>query len=191
MGNVVVFVAVSLDGMFEGPSGDIGWHIVDEEFLTHVNDVLGHMGAFLHGRVMYENMAAVWPTAEQDPSMTPVMHEFAPIWRSMPKFVYSRTLDHAGWNSTIVRDVVPEEVEALKAQVNGDMALSGADIAASFAAHDLVDEYRLYVNPVVLGAGRKLFPESGQRRPLQLVETHRFGNGVVMLRYRVISARRQ
>jgi dihydrofolate reductase len=100
----------------------------------------------------------------------------------MPKIVYSRTLERADWNSTIVREVDPEEVRRLKAEPGGDLALGGADLAATFMGHDLIDEYRLYVHPVVIGAGKHLF-SSDVELSLRLAETRIFGNGVVLLRY--------
>ncbi len=101
---------MSLDGFFEGPNRDIGWHMVDDELHTHFNEELSTMSAFLDGRVTHELMAGYWPTADQDPSASAPTAEFARIWRDMPKIVYSTTLDHADWNTTIVREVVPEEV---------------------------------------------------------------------------------
>jgi len=111
------------------------------------------------------------------------MVEFARIWRDMPKVVYSRTLAGADWNATVVREVVPEEVRALKTQPGGDMVLGGADLAATFLRLDLIDELRLYVHPVVLGRGRPPFP-ADVRAELRLAEARAFGNGVVLLRYR-------
>jgi dihydrofolate reductase len=101
----------------------------------------------------------------------------------MPKIVYSHTLERADWNSTIVREVAVEEVLALKAQEGGDLVLGGADLAATFVRHDLVDEYRLYVNPVMLGGGTPMLPIRDTPLDLELAETRRFGNGVVLLRY--------
>jgi dihydrofolate reductase len=101
----------------------------------------------------------------------------------MPKKVFSRTLERADWNATVVRDVVPEEIMELKAQPGGDLVLGGADLAAAFMRHDLIDEYRLYVHPIVLGQGKPLFPPSDTRIDLRLAETRTFGNGVVLLRY--------
>ncbi len=157
--------------------------MVDDELHGHMNEELRTMGAFLSGRVTYELMADFWPTADSDPESTPLMAEFAGIWRDMPKVVYSRSLERADWNTTIVRDVVVEEVVELKAQPGGDLALGGADLAAAFMRHDLVDEYRIYVHPVLIGRGRPLFRESDVRVPLHLAETRTFGNGVVLLRY--------
>src|ERR1041385_1663276 len=126
MGNIILTMGISLDGFFDVPNRGIAWHLVDEEFHQHMNDWLKEMSAFLGGRVTYELMASFWPTADQDPASTPVMVEFAGIWRDMPQIVYSRTLQSAGPNTTIVRDVIPEEVQALKAGMHGDMALGGA-----------------------------------------------------------------
>ena len=177
-------MSVSLDGYIEGPNRDISWHMVDDELHRYFNEQLSGMGAFLSGRVTYELMAAFWPTADTDPASTEPMIEFARIWRDMPKIVYSKTLRQAGWNTTIVRDVVPEEVAKLKAAPGGDLALGGADLAASFMRLGLIDEYRIYVHPIVIGAGKPLFPQSGPRVNLQLLETRAFGNGVLLLHYR-------
>jgi dihydrofolate reductase len=177
-------MSISLDGYIEGPNREIDWHRVDDELHHYLNEQLKGMGAFLSGRVTYELMAAVWPTADTDPSSTKPMIEFARIWRDMPKIVYSKTLQRADWNTTVVRDVVPEEVEQLKAQPGGDLVLSGADLARAFMERDLIDEYVINVHPVVIGAGKPLFPRSGPRINLRLLASHAFGNGVLQLHYR-------
>ncbi len=184
MRKIIWSMSVSLDGFIEGPGRDIGWHRVDDELHTDFNERLGRMGAFLNGRVTHEMMAAFWPTADADPDSTGPMAEFAAIWRDMPKIVYSRTLERADWNTTIVREVVAEEVMALKAQPGGDLALGGADLPAAFARLGLVDEYRIYVHPVLVGGGTPIFPAAAARTELRLAGTRRFGNGVVMLHYR-------
>ncbi|MDO3700505.1 dihydrofolate reductase family protein [Micromonospora sp. C28SCA-DRY-2] len=181
MRKIIVHMSVSLDGFFEGPGGDISWHMVDEELHRHFNAELRTMGGFLDGRRTYELMAAFWPTADQDPASSEPMKEFAGIWRDMPKVVYSRTLERADWGTTIVREVVPDEVRKLQAEPGGDLVLGGADLIATFLEHDLVDGWRIYVHPVILGRGRQIFPTSGERRPLRLVGTRTFGNGVVLL----------
>lgn len=187
MRNVILMMSISLDGYFEGPNREIDWHQVDDELHRHMNECLRPMGAFLEGRVTYELMASVWPTADADPETPAVMAEFAPIWRDMPKYVYSRTLplSPTNWNTTVVREVVPEEVNALKAQPGGDLVVGGADLAATFMRYGLVDEYRIYVHPVILGRGKPFFPrtDTGGSTSLRLVESHTFGNGVVLLRY--------
>ncbi|MFE2237053.1 dihydrofolate reductase family protein [Streptomyces sp. NPDC059442] len=180
---IILWMGVSLDGYIEGPDRDISWHRVDEELHQHMNDELGVMGGFLAGRVTHELMAEYWPTAGADPASSPIEVEFAAIWRDMPKTVYSRTLQRADWNTTIVRQVDADEVRALKEQPGGDLALSGADLAAAFMEQDLVDGYRIYVHPVLIGRGKPLFPTTDVVTGLRLAESRTFGNGVVLLRY--------
>lgn len=183
MRKIVLMMSVSLDGYIEGPNREIDWHMVDDELHTHFNEQLADMGAFLDGRVTYELMAGYWPTADREEDSTGPVADFAVIWRNMPKIVFSRTLQHAQWHTTIVRDVVVEDIQALKAQDGGDLVLGGADLAAEFMRKDLVDEYRIYVHPVVLGRGKPLFTDSDTLRKLRLLETRTFGNGVVLLHY--------
>ncbi|MET8410182.1 dihydrofolate reductase family protein [Streptomyces sp. NPDC005195] len=183
MRKIVLMMSVSLDGYVEGPHREIDWHRVDEELHRHFNEEISRFGALLDGRVTHELMAAYWPTADQNPASTPTEAEFAGIWRDIPKIVYSRTLERADWNTTVVRDVVPEEVRALKERPGGDLGLGGADLAAAFLRHDLIDEFRIYVHPVLIGAGKPLFPQTDALTALRLTETRTFGNGVVLLRY--------
>jgi dihydrofolate reductase len=185
MRKIVLMMGMSLDGYIEGPDRDISWHRVDDELHTHMNATIGAMGGLLHGRVVYELMAAYWPTADADPDAPASVREFAPIWRDLPKVVYSRTLTKVDWNSTLVREVVPEEVRALKAQPGGDLALGGVELGTSFLRLGLVDELRIYVHPVLVGRGKPLFPPADTLTSLRLVESHTFGNGVVLLRYEV------
>ncbi|MET9851553.1 dihydrofolate reductase family protein [Streptomyces sp. NPDC006450] len=185
MRKIILMSQVSLDGYYEGPERQIDWHRVDAELHQHMNDELRSVGGMLMGRVTYELMDAYWPDADADPDASPQEVEFAGIWRSARKYVYSRTLDGAQTdpNATVLRKVVPEEVAALKAAPGGDLTLSGADLAASFLRHGLVDEYRIYVQPVRIGRGHRLFPPSDGQVPLRLEGTRTFGNGVVLLRY--------
>ena len=183
MRKLILMMGVSLDGFIEGPDRDISWHRVDEELHSYFNEQLRGMGAFLSGRVTYELMADYWPTADAGPSTPRPVAEFAGIWRDMPKVVYSRTLERADWNTTVVREVDPDEVAALKARPGGDMVLGGADLAAAFMRYDLIDEYRIHVHPVLIGRGKPLFQGSDAIVPLRLLESRSFGNGVVMLRY--------
>jgi len=182
MGRVLFSLSVSLDGFFEGPDHDLSWQSIDEELHQHFNDRSREVRAFLEGRVTHELMAAYWPTADTDPDSTPVEKEFAGIWREMPKIVYSRTIDEAGWNGTVARDVDPQAVRRLLEQ--GDLSVGGPDLAATFFRHGLVDEVWLYVHPVVIGAGRRPFMD-GQHLGLRLTSSETFGNGVVRLSYAV------
>jgi dihydrofolate reductase len=180
---IIWTMSVSVDGYMEGPNHEIDWHMVDDELFRHMMGWLAGAGGFLEGRITYELMAEFWPIADQDPAATLTVVEFARIWRNMPKVVYSRTLERADWNATVVHAVVPDEVLALKAQLGGDLVLGGANLAAEFARHDLIDEYRLYIHPLVIGRGTPMLRPSDAKLPLRLIETHTFGNGVVMLRY--------
>jgi dihydrofolate reductase len=183
MRKIVFMMSVSLDGYFEGPDHDLSWQLISDELHHHFNEWLATSGAFLDGRVTYELMASHWPTADQDPAASAPTIEFARIWRDMPKIVFSRTLEQAGWNTTIVREVVPEQIAELKARPGGDLVIGGSVLASAFWAHNLIDELRLYVQPVLLGRGRLLFRPSDVKLSLRLAETRAFGNGVVLLRY--------
>ena len=183
MRKVILMMQVSLDGFIEGPGQDLSWHRVDDELHNHFNELLGTMGAFLDGRVTYEMMAEFWPTADQDPTNSASEIAFAGIWRDMPKIVYSRTLANAAWNTEVVSDVVVEDVLKLKDQPGGDLALGGANLSAAFRRLGLIDEYRIYVHPVLIGRGKPLFEDTDALTPLRLLESRAFGNGVVLLRY--------
>jgi dihydrofolate reductase len=185
---VILMMSVSLDGYFEGPHREIDWHMVDDELHRYFNQRIKAMGAFLSGRLTHQLMADFWPTADSGPDSPEVVREFAGIWRDMPKYVFSRTLEHADWNATVVREVVPEDIRALKEQAGGDLAVSGAELAAEFMRHDLIDEFHLCVHPVLIGRGRPLFLEADRLTRLRHAETRTFGNGVVLLRYERVSS---
>ncbi len=183
MNKIVSSISVSLDGFFEGDDRDIEWHSVDEEVHQHFNDYLRTAGAFVEGRVTYQLMEEFWPTADQDPANDGPMAEFAGIWRDMPKYVYSRTLESVGPGATLLREVDRDEVCAVRDAAAGDLIVGGADLVETFRRLDLVDEYRVYVHPVLLGRGRPFFGEAADRQGLRLLESRTFGNGVVLLRY--------
>jgi dihydrofolate reductase len=180
---VIFMMSVSLDGFFEGPDGELDWQRVDEDLLDHFNQWLGEAGAFLDGRVTYQLMAGYWPTADAGPDASAQVTEFAKIWRDMPKIVYSRNLERADWNTTVVPEVVAADIVALKEQPGGDLVLGGARLAETFRRHDLIDEYRIYMQPMLLGGGNRLFQPARDRHALRLAETRVFGGGVVLLRY--------
>jgi len=183
-GKIVQFTNISLDGYIEAEDHDISWHRVDEELHRHFNEELAAMGGFLSGRRTHMLMADYWPTADADPECEPVMREFAGIWRDMPKTVYSRTLERADWNTTVVPRVDADEVRALAAAADGDLAFSGAELSAAFRELGLIDAYQIYVAPVLIGRGTPLFPVTDATASLRLERTRTFENtGVVMLRY--------
>jgi dihydrofolate reductase len=184
---IIFWISVSLDGYFEGPDADISWHQVDAEFHQYANDTLAPMSAFLSGRKTHALMASFWPTAPETHLDRQQMLQFSALWMAMPKFVYSRSWADTAWNTTPVRSVVPAEVQALKALPGGDMTVGGPELAAEFMRLGLVDEWRIFVHPVILGRGKRAF-EPGAMQMLKLIETKVFGNGVVMIRYSAMNA---
>ncbi len=183
MRKVIYAFSVSLDGFIEAVGGDLSWSVPDDELHTHFNELEKEIDLNFYGRRLYEIMAAYWPTAGEDPSVSGVEIEYARIWKAMKKVVFSTTLKEVGWNSELFSGDIAAYVNKLKAQPGGDMSVGGAELAASFMRLDLIDEFRLYVRPILLGGGKPMFPPLDESIRLQLVETHTFGSGVVLLRY--------
>lgn len=181
---LVYSMGVSLDGFIADPRGEIDWSVPDEELHRFHNEQAREIGVHLCGRRLYEVML-YWETVEQNPASAEVELEFAEIWQALPKVVFSRTLEKVEGNARLVHGGVAEEVAELKREPGKDLAVGGADLAASLIGLGLVDEYRLFVSPVVLGAGRPFFPVLEERIDLELVETRTFGSRVVYLRYAV------
>ena len=177
-------MGVSLDGFVAGPNGEIDWSAPDEELHRFHNQQARELDAHFCGRRLYEEML-YWETAEENPSAGETELEFARIWKELPKIVFSRTLEKVEGNARLAGEGVAEEVAKLKEQPGRDLAVGGADLASTFIELGLVDEYQLFVSPVVLGGGTPYFPAGGERRNLELVGTHTFGSRVVQLRYRL------
>lgn len=182
MRKVIYSMLVSLDGFIEGPNRELDWHVIDEELHTFINEQQREFDACLYGRRLYETMT-YWETADQNPSSPAYELEFARIWQKMPKIVFSKTLKQVQGNARLVRDNIAEEVTKLKAQPGKNMDLGGPNLASTVMQLGLIDEYRLFVQPVVLGSGTPFFPALDNPIKLRLAETHRFGSGVVYLRY--------
>jgi dihydrofolate reductase len=180
---VIFSMGVSLDGFIAGPNGEIDWAAPDEELLRFHNEQTRELGAHFSGRGLYEDML-VWETADQDPSAAELVLEFARIWQSLPKIVFSKTLEKVEGNARLARDGVAEEVAKFQEQPGKDLAVGGARLASTFTRLGLIDEYRLFVSPVVLGGGTPYFPTLDETIDLELVETRTFGSRVVYLRYR-------
>ncbi|MGE5225107.1 MAG: dihydrofolate reductase family protein [Omnitrophica WOR_2 bacterium] len=178
MRKLILFNMVTLDGFIAGPDGDIGWHNVGEEFNEYAIKQLDEAGGLLFGRVTYDLMTTYWPTQEairNDPEVANRMNQ-------LPKVVFSRKMEKAGWQNTRLVKVNPaDEVKKLKQQPGQDLFLFGsANLAAPLIQNDLIDEFRLMVNPVVLGSG---IPEFQQPLQLKLLRTRPFQNGNVLLVY--------
>lgn len=180
---VIYQMTVSLDGFIEGPDQDLSWHIVNEEFHTFVNDLQREVDTYLFGRRMFDVMR-VWDTVDEDTEMSDFEHEFARIWREKTKIVFSRTLDSVPETYTLATDGVAETLAELKRQPGGQIEVAGPGLAASLMDEHLIDEYRLFVPPFVLGGGTPCFPPGTCLTGLQLVESRAFDSGVVYLRYR-------
>lgn len=181
MRKLFVFNLVTLDGYFEGPDRDIRWHNVDAEFNEYAIPMLNTLDLLLFGRVTYELMAGFWPTPEalrDDPIVAAKMNGLA-------KVVFSRTMEKAEWNNTrLVKENIEEEIKKIKAQPGKDIALLGSgSIMAQLAQRGLIDEYRIMVNPIVLGKGTPLFKGMTNRLDLKLIDVRTFRNGNVLLRY--------
>jgi dihydrofolate reductase len=183
MGKLIYTMNVSLDGFIETTDRALDWTSVDRELHTWFNEHERRAAAFLYGRRLYETMAAYWPTAESDPAATDFMIDYARIWNPKPKVVFSTTLDKVDWNSRLVRGDVGEELERLRVEFAGELHVGGATLASAFIERGLVDEYRLLVHPVVLGAGTPFFPKIDVPIRLRLLETRRFESGVTYLGY--------
>ena len=181
MRKIIVSMMVTLDGYFAGPDGEIDWHNVDAEFNDFAVDQLNHADTLIFGRLTYRMMAAYWPSLaalRDDPAVAAKMN-------SLEKLVFSRTLPAVEWNnSRLARAGLPEEIAALKKGSGKDALIFGSgSIVSALAAAGLIDEYRLFVNPVVLGAGRTLFGDVGKRMEMKLLESRSFSSGNVLLRY--------
>lgn len=180
---IIVWMQVSLDGRTQGPNGEFDWPDVGPELNAHFVDTLRDAGMFLYGRKVFDMMAGFWPIAEDLPDSTPLQRGYSKIWKPMPKLVFSRSLDTADWNSTVLGDI-DDRIADHRTSANGDLYLfGGSEVVGEFARRDLIDEYQLFVHPVVLGGGAPLFPELQQRQDMSLIETKVFDGRVNGLRY--------
>jgi len=172
---------VSLDGFFEGPNADLSWHKVDEELNEYSISLLNSLDAMLFGRTIYELMAGYWPNHIAVTRGDAVVAE---RMNNLQKIVFSRTLKKVEWNnSVLINEVVPDEILKLKQQPGKDMSVGGSDLALTFIKHNLIDEYRILVCPVVLGKGKRLLEGLDTKLELQLVKTHTLSSGVTILYY--------
>jgi dihydrofolate reductase len=179
---LISFMVVTLDGYYEGPNGEFDWPNVDDEFFEFSISQLNDVDTLLFGRTTYDGMASYWPTPaalESDPAVAERMN-------TISKVVFSSTLDTADWqNTTLVDGNVAATVTELKQQPGKDLALFGSPgLTVSLLEQGLVDELRVMVHPVLLGAGKSLFKGLHERVPVQLMRTTIFSSGNVLLCYR-------
>ncbi|MEV0146057.1 MULTISPECIES: dihydrofolate reductase family protein [unclassified Nonomuraea] len=183
MRKILYFVHTSLDGHIDGPNGEFDWPAVGPELFGFSDELTARVDTFLYGRGVWEVMSGYWPDAEQHSDDEHDV-KFAPLWRAMPKVVFSTTLDKADWNTRIVSANLAEEVTALKRQPGKDLLLlGGSGLAGELARLGLIDEYHVVVHPVVLGGGRRLLPTHGDRAGLRLTGTRTLDGRTVLLQY--------
>jgi dihydrofolate reductase len=182
MRKLIYSMGVSLDGFIAGRGGEIDWSAPDEELHRFHNQQMREVGVHLCGRRLYETMV-YWETAHLDPALPETELEFARIWRAVPKIVFSSTLESVVGNARLVREGVAAEVAKLRDQPGADVAVGGAGLASTLARLGLIDEYGLFISPVVLGGGTPYFPALDEPIDLELVETRTFGSRVVYVRY--------
>ena len=184
MARLIYSAIASLDGYVADAEGKWDWSQPDEDVHAFVNDLARPLGTWLLGRRMYEVLVA-WETIDDE---HPLMRDFAEIWRSADKVVYSRTLEAASSARTrIEREFDPEAVRRMKAESESDLSIGGPELAAHAFRAGLIDEIQLYLSPILVGAGTPALPD-GVKVPLELLDERRFGNAVVHLRYRVAAA---
>lgn len=185
MRQVTYSMGCTLDGYIVGPDGGFDWSVPDEEvFAQHLHDLRG-TSVHLLGRRLHETML-YWES--DGPELDPAEREWERMWRALPKVVFSTTLTEVtGSNTRLAMGGLAEEINRLRAESDeGEIAIGGADLAAEAAELDLIDEYRPFVHPVLVGGGRPYLPGLQRQVPLELVSSRVFGSGVIASRYRVV-----
>jgi dihydrofolate reductase len=186
MRSVTYSMGMSLDGYIVGPDGGFQWTAPDDGLFQFAIDQIREVGVHLLGRRLYEAML-YWETAAQEQTLDAAQLEWAELWNSLPKVVFSTTLSKVeATNARLATGSPAQEIERLRAESDeGNIAIGGATLAADIAAAGLIDEYRPKVYPVLVGGGIPFFPQAKQRVNLELVESQFFDTGVVYHRHRV------
>lgn len=167
---------VSVDGYIDGPNPQQNWHNWNEEMSAYMMDFFNTVDLFIYGRRSYEEMIAYWP---------PLKDDFAKVMNETPKLVHSKTLADGTWNATFKSGVNPDEIKAMKEQPGKDMVIfAGPSIASEYIKHDLINEFRMIVNPVVLGSGKAYFSLASHPLNLELISTRTFDCDNVLLVYK-------
>jgi dihydrofolate reductase len=182
MRRLIYSMGVSLDGFIAGPDGGIDWSAPDEELHRFHNAQMRDVGVQLCGRRLYETML-YWETAAATASAAEVESEFAGIWQAVPKLVFSSRLAGVEGNARLATDGLAAEIARLKQEPGRDLAIGGAGLAAEAIELGLVDEFHLFIKPVVIGGGTPFFPPLDEPVGLDLIETRTFGSRVVYVRY--------
>lgn len=186
MAKLIYVTNASLDGYIEDEHGSFDWTPPDDGFFAFITDLVRPIGTYLYGRRLYDAMA-VWETDPTLAAQSALMADFANVWQAADKVVYSTTLDATSTATTrLERTFDPASVRDIKAAAASDLTIGGAHLAAQAIKAGLVDEYHLFIHPVVLGAGKPALPRD-TRFDLELLDHRRFSNGVLYLSYRIPS----
>ena len=188
MRKVISFMHVSLDGFTTGRNGELEWAIVDDELNPYVDSLFKTVDTVLFGRACYLGMQSYWPTVLTDPEAAPRERAHAHWIENVPKVAFSTTLSDVTWkNSRLVKDHITEEIAALKREPGLDLMILGSPgLTHSFTHLGLIDEYHIFLNPIVLGGGIPLFQDITEWTKLKLLGTKTFQSGVVSLHYEAV-----
>lgn len=183
MRKLIFGMNVSVDGYIAAPGDDLGWSVPSDELFQWWSDRVGATVLALYGRKLWQTMSSHWPTAAEQPGVTPAEVEFARRWLDMPKVVFSSTVDTVDWNTRLFRGDAVAEIARLKSEDGGPIDIGGATLAATAMRAGLIDEYVLATAPVVVGGGTPFFTALDDWVNLTLVETRTFPDGVILSRY--------
>ncbi len=179
MRKVIVSEYVTLDGIMDEP-GNWSFPFWNEEASTFKFDELRASDGLLLGRVTYQGFAKAWPTMKDT-------GEYGERMNSLPKYVVSTTLSEVTWNASLIKDHIAEAVSRLKQENGQDLLVFGSgQLVHTLMQHDLIDEYRLMVHPVLLGSGKRLFRDGSEKKVLRLVDTRTFSSGIIVLSYQPV-----
>lgn len=188
MANLIFVANTSLDGFTEDKDGKFDWAEPGDEYFRFITNIVRATRTHLLGRRMYQAMM-VWETDPNLAALSPLMRDFAEIWQAADKIVYSSTLETISTRKTQLEQTFdPEAIRQLKATSEHDILIGGPELAAHAFRAGLIDEYHLFLIPILVGGGKSALPDN-LRMELELLDEHRFGNGRVYLRYRVKQAR--
>jgi dihydrofolate reductase len=188
MRKIISLIHVSLDGFAAGPNDELDWIAYDSDLERYAHTLHAQTDTVIWGRRTYEGMASYWLAIPSNPASTPYELEHARWLQDATKVVVSRTLDHVDWNgatnTVLIKDNIAERINEIKAQPGKDIWFLGSvALAQEFMRLDLIDEYRIQINPTTLGVGKPLFAGVNRKIPLKLLESQTFPSGVVALRY--------
>lgn len=184
MAKLIYLMHTSLDGYVEDEQGNFGWTAPDEEMNSYINDLTSSFGTYLNGRKMYDAMV-FWEKDYAARDLPQFSLDYARMWQAAEKIVYSKTLvEPRSARTRIEREFIPDAVRRLKADAERDMSINGPGLAAHSLRAGLVDEVQLFIHPVIVGGGKRFFPD-GVRLDLALIEERVFSNRVVTVRYAV------